>query len=103
MTSTFGLYNWQMLNVTARGNRALEAYDFWDQSHFDYTLPTHITMTPEDTAAFNTTYTAIKTLVQENTIKFITGAQSMDDYDKFVQTLYDYAVLGGAHVAPSGA
>lgn len=92
MTSTFGLYNWQMLNVTARGNRALEAYDFWDQSHFDYTLPTHITMTPEDTAAFNTTYTAIKTLVQENTIKFITGTQSMDDYDKFVQTLYDYGI-----------
>lgn len=92
MTSAFGLYNWRMLNVTARGNRALEAYDFWDQSHFDLTLPTHMTMTTEDTVAFNTKYTSIKTLVQENTIKLITGTQSMDTYDTFIQTLYDYGI-----------
>ncbi|MCX4316781.1 MAG: extracellular solute-binding protein [Lachnospiraceae bacterium] len=92
LSNSFGLYNWQMNNILASGNRALEAYEAWDQNHFDLLLPSSMTMTEEEAINFNSAYTAIKTLVQENTIKFITGTQPMENYDVFLQTLYDYGI-----------
>ncbi len=51
-----------------------------------------MTMTEDETVKYNNLYTSIKTLVQENTVKFITNAKSMDEYDAFVQELYNYGI-----------
>ncbi len=93
-TSHFGLYNWGMMDTTTQGSmsRTTEAYDAWTKESFDLMLPPCMTMTPEETVQYNNKYTAIKTLVQENTIKFITGAQSMDAYDAFVEKLIEYGI-----------
>ena len=39
-----------------------------------------------------TLYTDIETLTHENTVKFITGEQSLDDYDAFVEQLHTYNI-----------
>ena len=49
-------------------------------------------MTYEEQVEFNSIYTDIQTLVQENTVKFIIGADSMGNYDSFVQSIYDYGI-----------
>ena len=92
MTADFGLYNWAMFDPMNAGQKTLEAYDAWDQASFDLMLPPCMTMTEDETIKYNNLYTSIKTLVQENTIKFITGTQSMDQYDTFVQNLRDYGI-----------
>ena len=91
-TSDFGLYNWAMFDPMNAGQKTLEAYDAWDQASFDLMLPPCMTMTEDETIKYNNLYTSIETLVQENTIKFITGTQSMDQYDTFVQNLRDYGI-----------
>ncbi len=92
VAADFGLYNWAMYDPMYAGLKTLEAYDAWDQSSFDLILPPCMTMTEEETIQYNNLYTSIKTLVQENTIKFITGTKSMEEYDTFVQTLKDYGI-----------
>ena len=91
-TSDFGLYNWGMFDVVYEGNRAMEAYEYWDKAHFDLMLPACMTLTEDEQSAFNSVYTSIQTLVQENTIKFITGQKPMEEYDAFVADLHTYGI-----------
>ena len=91
-TADFGLYNWAMFDPLYVGQRTLEAYEPWNQGSFDKMLPPCMTMTEEETIAYNNLYTAIKTLVSENTVKFIMGTKSMDEYDAFVESLYTYGI-----------
>ena len=51
-----------------------------------------MTLTEEEQRDFNTKYTAIETLVQEMTIKYITGAEHLDGYDAFVESLKTYGI-----------
>jgi len=74
------------------GMRTLEAYDAWDTSKYDLMLPPCMTMTEDETVAYNKLYTSIQTLVQENTVKFITGTVDMSQYDAFVETLKTYGI-----------
>ena len=92
VTSDFGLYNWAMFDPMYEGMRTLEAYDAWDKASYDLMLPPCMTMTEDETIKYNNLYTSIKTLVQENTIKFITNAKPMEEYDAFVQELYSYGI-----------
>ncbi|MCR4777603.1 MAG: extracellular solute-binding protein [Lachnospiraceae bacterium] len=91
-TSDFGLYNWGNFSVLYEGNKAMEAYDYWNKGHFDLMLPACRTLTEEEQNAFNSIYTSIRTLVQENTIKFITGQKPMEEYDSFVADLHTYGI-----------
>ncbi len=91
-TSDFGLYNWAQYEPLFEGNRAVEAYDIWNQAGQDMVLPSFMSMTEEELTAYNSLYTAIKTLVQENTIKFITGTKDMTEYDSFVAELHTYGI-----------
>lgn len=91
-TADFGLYNWAMFDPLYVGQRTLEAYDPWSAGSFDKLLPPCMTMTEDESIAYNNLYTAIQTLVSENTVKFIMGAQDMSAYDAFVQSLYDYGI-----------
>lgn len=91
-TADFGLYNWAMFDPLYVGQRTLEAYDPWCAGSFDKMLPPCMTLTEEESIAYNNLYTAISTLVSENTVKFIMGAKDMSEYDAFVQSLYDYGI-----------
>lgn len=69
-----------------------EAYIPWSKGQYDLVLPVNMTMTDEETNRYSTLYTAIETLVQENTVKYITGTQDMSNYEQFVADLYTYGI-----------
>ena len=48
-----------------------------------------IAMTEEENTVYSTYYTPIRTYVEEEAYKFLTGARSLDEYDDFVKTLND--------------
>ena len=91
-TSDFGLYNWGMFDPIYEGNPAMDAYDEFDKDKFDLMLPSCMTMTDEENSEYVALYTDIETLTHENTVKFITGEQSLDDYDAFVEQLHTYNI-----------
>lgn len=91
-TAHFGLYNWGMFDAIYEGNKATEAYDVWNTASYDLLFPASASMTEEESQEYASLYTNILTLVQENTVKFIMGAQSMDEYDQFVEQLHTYGI-----------
>lgn len=91
-TSDFGLYNWGMFDPIYEGNPAMNAYDEFDKDKFDLMLPSCMTMTDEENTEFVALYTDIETLAHENTVKFITGEQSLDEYEAFVEMLHTYNI-----------
>ena len=91
-TSDFGLYNWGMFDPIYEGNAAVNAYDEFNKDQFDLLLPSCMTMTDEENSEFVALYTDIETLTHENTVKFITGEQSLDDYDAFAEQLRTYNI-----------
>lgn len=92
MSSDFGLYNWKMWDSIYEGNPALNAYDAWIDTKYDLMLPPCMTMTDEESQEYASVYTNILTLVQENTVKFINGTKSMDEYDSFIEDLSKYGI-----------
>ena len=90
--AAYGLYNWDMYTPLYAGSRATEAYIPWSKGQYDLVLPVNMTMTDEETNRYSTLYTAIETLVQENTVKYITGTQDMSNYEQFVADLYTYGI-----------
>ena len=91
-TSDFGLYNWGMFDPIYEGNPAMNAYDEFDKDKFDLMLPSCMTMTDDENTEFVALYTDIETLAHENTVKFITGEQSLDEYEAFVEMLHTYNI-----------
>jgi putative aldouronate transport system substrate-binding protein len=51
-----------------------------------------MTMTDEESQEYASVYANILTLVQENTVKFINGTKSMDEYDSFIDELSKYGI-----------
>ena len=84
------MYNWYALSVIRKGEPVLDAYDVWDVAKIDMVLPSRMTMTMDELTDYNNLYVSLQTLVRENTIKFIMGTQSMDQYDKFQEDLMTY-------------
>lgn len=91
-TSDFGLYNWGMFDPIYEGNPALDAYDEFNKSQFDLMLPSSMTNTDAENTEFVAMYTDIQTLANENTVKFITGEKSLDEWDDFVAQLKSYGI-----------
>lgn len=90
--ASFGLYNWEMYDAVYEGNKATDAYNVWENTKYDLMLPPTMTMTEEESQEYASLYTGIQTLVQENTVKFIMGTISMDEYDSFVENLHTFGV-----------
>ena len=92
-TSDFGLYNWGMFEVQNEDDlSAMNACDVWNSAKFDLMLPSTMTSTDAENTEFTSLYTDIETLANENTVKFITGEQSMDQWDAFQNQLKQYGV-----------
>ena len=68
------------------GKDAQECEAIWDGADSAYVLP-QVTMTADEGDEYATLMGDINTLVAEKTVKFITGAESMDSYDAFVKQI----------------
>lgn len=88
----FGLYSWGRFDAIYAGQNNYKAYDIWGSAAYDLVLPTSAVMNSDETSAYSAVYANIQTLVQENTVKFIIGTKSMDEYDSFVAELYQYGL-----------
>lgn len=70
------------------GERAIEAWEYWYYQKDDtYAFPSTTTPTSEETANLNLIMADIKTYVDENVPKFITGEKDMSEWDGFADTI----------------
>lgn len=70
---------------------AIEANDTWFYPNEDvsakWTFPSGVTMTTEETNTIDEINSAISTYVSETAVKYMTGEESIDNFDKFVEQL----------------
>lgn len=64
-----------------------EAIRVWSQTNMAKHVLPHITYTPEETEIINEVDENIKTYVSENTMKFILGQKSFDEWNSYVETI----------------
>jgi len=73
---------------------ALNAYNIWaDASDGAYVLlQSGVSLTPEEAEIYASPYSDIETYVNENVPLFIRGDRSLDEWDEFVETLYQFGL-----------
>jgi len=93
-TSSFGLYSWARYFHTGRESytRSMDCQYVWNEAKTDMVIPAAISMTDEEINEYNTLYVAISTLVNEKTVKYIMGTESMDTYDAFIEDIKNYGI-----------
>lgn len=64
-----------------------EASRLWNESDFSYRYPPTVSLTPEESSELAGILSDITTYRDENVIRFILGSESLDNYDKFVETI----------------
>lgn len=69
----------------------LDMQSIWD-ADTSLIYPTYATMTGEELVAYGSLYANIVTLVDEMSTKFILGIRSLDEFDAFVEQLYQYGL-----------
>ncbi len=89
-----GMYNWQALEHYSDTTGVLaQAKLTWVDQNRDLLYYTGlVSMTEEETPEYNNLYTALETLVNEKTVQYIMGTESMDTYNAFLQSLHDYGI-----------
>jgi putative aldouronate transport system substrate-binding protein len=71
----------------------LAARDIWDYNRDDAnTYPEAAALTADEADEHSSIYSDINTYLQENIAQFMTGAKDMDQWDSFVETLYDMGI-----------
>lgn len=86
-----GRYDWQY-EEQFYSEDVLAIEDVWSQADRSWLIAPEVTMTEEEGNIYNSSYTDIQTLVDEMTVKFILGSESLDDYSSFIDTLYTYGL-----------
>lgn len=69
-----------------------EAQEIWAQTNMDNHLLPQIYLKEEETEEDSNIMANITTYVEEMTAKFITGAESLDNYDKYLAQLREFGV-----------
>ena len=89
-----GMYNWQALEHYSDTTGVLaQAKLTWVDQNRDLLYYTGlVSMTEKETPEYNNLYTALETLVNEKTVQYIMGTESMDTCDAFLQSLHDYGI-----------
>lgn len=92
-----GYGKWPMYNQETRlfqilDDAQLEAYEVWHSGADGAYLMSSVTLTTEESDQITSKYNDIETYVDENIAKFIVGDKSMDEFDDFVETLYDMGI-----------
>lgn len=86
-----GMYLGTFSQMLEPGSKKFEAIGIWaDQDNMD--LPLKAAMTSDEQQDYNEKFTAISTIYAEKTVKYITGQESFDTYDQFIQTMKDYGI-----------
>ena len=88
----FGLYNWAKADVFTEVPASVTTKKLWSQADDRLLLPAKLTLTEEESIAFYSKFTDIQTLVEENTVQFITGSKPIEEYDSFVEQLRQYGI-----------
>lgn len=71
----------------------LAARDIWDYNRDDAnTLPEAVELNADEADEHSSIYSDINTRLQEGIAQFITGARPMDEWDSFVEELYDMGI-----------
>ncbi len=83
--TNFGRYTWEKYDAVYEESLR-ECQAIWQAEDMSMALP-NISMTDEEGTRYNSLYTAVDTLVQEKTVKYIMGSESMDTYDAFVEQI----------------
>ena len=86
-----GRYDWQYEEQFYTED-VLAIEDVWSQADRSWLIAPEVTMTEEEGNIYNSAYTDIQTLVDEMTVKFILGGESLDNYESFIDTLYTYGL-----------
>ncbi len=86
-----GYYSWQY-SEQFKDESIIDVKKTWAKASRDMLIAPEVTMTDEEGNKYNSLYTNIKTLVDEMTVKYIIGYESLDNYDSFVETLYQYGL-----------
>ena len=91
-TASFGWYNWGRFFSMFEGNdeAMMCSQPVWDQDSTEWVIPAQVSMTELEGNEYNSLYTAIGTLVDEQTVRYIMGSESMDTWDKFMADLESY-------------
>lgn len=85
MRDIMTVWEWENQSLMYKDPKFQECWDVWQGSATtDGYIPTTITLTIEETDAFTNMKMDIDTYVNEMTAKFISGAESLDNYDKFI-------------------
>ena len=86
-----GWYNWKRYDSLYEPS-AKVCQEVWEQASLEHVIPSAVTMTADESNEFYTLYTSVQTMVDEMTVKFITGAESLEKYEEFVDRLHQYGV-----------
>lgn len=88
--SVVQIYDWSHQILPILKPEAAEANKTWDANYTEQrTMPSMVSLTAEESSAYSTISTDIDTFVEENVVKFITGQKSLDEYDEFIDQLYN--------------
>ena len=89
---TMGYFSRQSIDTNTEVLKAAIAYRTDYDIDSDYTLPTGVSLTSDESYEFNGMYNDISTYLDENILKFLTGAKSFDEYDAFIDDLYGFGI-----------
>ncbi|WZL79203.1 extracellular solute-binding protein [Eubacteriales bacterium mix99] len=86
----FKLHNWGYLRNSAAYEfepEVFESIKVWDSQDSSWLIPDNISQTPEEEKELAGIMTEINTFRDEMTLKFITGQEPLDHFDRFVETV----------------
>lgn len=88
-----GLYNWETaMRTYSNYDDIIEIERTWTEQDMSLCLPRNLFMTDEEANEYSSLYTSIQTMVQENTCNWIQGAASTDNFDSYVDSLYQFGL-----------
>ena len=77
--------------------------DVWDSNaDADYKIPDSLSLTAEESEEQSAIYSDIQTLISENLLKFVMGDRSMDEWDDFVQEMWDMGLQDVIDIEQTG-
>lgn len=82
------IWEWENQELMYQDPKFQDAWDVWTESaNYDGMIPATITLTIEENDTFTDKKMDLDTYVNEMTAKFISGAESFDNYEQFVENV----------------
>lgn len=76
----------------AYDERTMSAIELWGEDEQDWLYPKNASLTVDESDRYTAILSEVRTYVQEMTLKYITGAESLDTWDTYVQSLVDMGI-----------